>query len=312
MKIIFFGTPDFAVPSLTKLLRHEQIKVQAVVTQPDTRRGRGKDLQFSAVKALAIEHQLPIHQPEKLKKDPNTLSALAEMQADFFVVVAYGQILSAPILAMPKLACVNVHGSLLPKYRGAAPIQWSIVNGETKTGITTMRMDAGIDTGDMLLKAEVDILPTDHAQSLSDRLAVVGADLLLETLTKFHQITPTPQDDRLSTYAPIIRKEDWELILSQPALDLHNRVRGFYPNCWLSFRGDRLKILATELAPDDTTPMGTITQIIKNQGFVIQTGRGGLLVKQLQPANKKPQSGWDFANGARLKVGESVIHENLV
>jgi methionyl-tRNA formyltransferase len=308
MKIVFFGTPDFAVPSLQKVLTHPQMQVLAVVTQPDTRRARGTALQFSPIKALATEYQLPIYQPEKLKRDSDTLSALTAMSADFFVVVAYGQILSPHILAMPKFACINVHGSLLPKYRGSAPIQWSIVNGETQTGVTTMLMDAGIDTGAMLLKAETPILPTDQAQSLSARLAHLGADLLVQTLENFHQIKPIPQDDVQSTYAPMIRKEDWELILSQPALHLHNRVRGFYPNCWLNFRGDRLKILGTEPVPaTSSAPIGTITQIMKNQGFVIQTGDGGLLIKQLQPPNKKTQSGWDFVNGARLNQGESVV-----
>ncbi|MEO1341685.1 MAG: methionyl-tRNA formyltransferase, partial [Cyanobacteria bacterium J06635_13] len=184
MKIVFFGTPQFAVPTLNKLLSHSDMEVVAVVTQPDKRRGRGSKTQPSTVKRIALEHELPVWQPKRIKKDRDTLDLLAATEADVFVVVAYGQILSQEILDMPKLGCINFHGSLLPKYRGAAPIQWSIVNGDRLTGITTMLMDIGMDTGDMLLKAETKIGLLDNAHDLAVRLSSQGAELLIETLFK--------------------------------------------------------------------------------------------------------------------------------
>ena len=182
MKVVFFGTPYFAVPTLEKLLNHGDIEVLAVVTQPDKRRERGNKLIPSPVKTVAIDHNLPVWQPQRIKKESETLTQLRESGADVFVVVAYGQILSPEILDMPRWGCVNVHGSILPKYRGAAPIQWCLYNGETETGITTMLMDVGMDTGAMLLKATTPIKLLDHAQDLAQRLSVIGGDLLIETL----------------------------------------------------------------------------------------------------------------------------------
>ncbi|MFQ3679827.1 MAG: methionyl-tRNA formyltransferase, partial [Pseudanabaenaceae cyanobacterium] len=192
MRIVFFGTPTFAVPTLEALLRSSH-EVLGVITQPDARRGRGNQLSPSPVKAVALAAGLPIWQPPRLKKDPEVLAILNNLAADGFVVVAYGQILPPAVLALPRQGCINVHGSLLPKYRGAAPIQWSLANGETETGVTTMLMDAGIDTGAMLLKAATPIDPADNAETLSDRLAQLGARLLLETLDRLPQLTPIPQ-----------------------------------------------------------------------------------------------------------------------
>ncbi|MEB3335835.1 MAG: methionyl-tRNA formyltransferase, partial [Leptolyngbyaceae bacterium] len=206
MRVIFFGTPHFAVPSLERLIADPECEVLAVVTQPDKRRGRGNQLDPSPVKAIALAHNLPVWQPKSIKKSDETLTQLAESQADAFVVVAYGQILSQRILDMPKLGCINAHGSLLPKYRGAAPIQWSLYHGEAETGITTMLMDAGMDTGPMLLKASTPIGLLDQAQELAQRLAALSADLLVETLLKLEQqtIQPIPQDPDQATYAPLI------------------------------------------------------------------------------------------------------------
>ena len=213
MKIVFFGTPDFAVPTLEKLLNQPDFQVLAVVTQPDKRRERGNKLIPSPVKTVAINHNLPVWQPQRIKKDTETLTQLRECDADVFVVVAYGQILSPEILDMPKLGCVNVHGSILPKYRGAAPIQWCLYNGETETGITTMLMDAGMDTGAMLLKATTPIALLDNAQDLAQRLCVIGGDLLVETLFKLEnrEIAPVPQDEAEATYAPLIQKHNYTL-----------------------------------------------------------------------------------------------------
>ena len=327
MRIVFFGTPQFAVPTLDRLLEHPEFEVVAVVTQPDKRRGRGSQLIPSPVKERAIAHQIPVWQPTRIKKDADTLQQLRETQADAFVVVAYGQILSPEILAMPRLGCINVHGSLLPEYRGAAPIQWCLRHGATVTGITTMQMDAGMDTGPMLLKATVPIGLFDSAADLAQSLANVGADLLIETLLERDRgaLMPEPQDDAQATYAPLIQKSDYELDWSQPAIALHNQVRGFYPACVTIFREAPLKVMATAPISAATLPQlpdalqaqassltdlagqpGEVVALLKNLGPVIQTGDGLLLLQQVQMAGKRPQSGWDFANGARLTLGETL------
>ncbi|BAZ27890.1 methionyl-tRNA formyltransferase [Cylindrospermum sp. NIES-4074] len=328
MKIVFFGTPEFSVPTLEKLLHHPEFEVLGVVTQPDKRRERGNKLTPSPVKTFAITHNLPVWQPERVKKDKETLTQLQELDADVFVVVAYGQILSRKILNMPKLGCVNVHGSILPKYRGAAPIQWCLYNGELETGITTMLMDAGMDTGAMLLKAITPIDLLDNAQVLADSLAATGADLLVETLLKLErqEIVPIPQDNSAATYASLIQKQDYGLDWSKSAIQLHNQIRGFYPNCTATFRNQPLKITATaplgaayvqELPPKLQEVMhklpdlstvsakpGEVVSIIKGVGAIAQTGDGLLLLREVQLAGKRPQSGWDFVNGTRLTVGE--------
>ncbi|GAB1539194.1 methionyl-tRNA formyltransferase [Scytonema sp. NUACC21] len=328
MKIIFFGTPDFAVPTLEKLLNHSDFEVLAVVTQPDKRRGRGNTLTPSPVKTVASAANLPVWQPQRVKKDEETLTQLRESGADAFVVVAYGQILSQEILDMPKLGCINVHGSILPQYRGAAPIQWCLYNGETETGITTMLMDAGMDTGAMLLTATTPIGFLENAHDLAQKLAVMGADLLVETLLKLknREIKPIPQDNSQATYASLIKKEDYRLDWSKSAIQLHNQIRGFYPDCMTTFRNQPLKITATvplgstygyerppeieeiqSKLPDLSTVVGNpgeVVSIAKGIGAIAQTGDGLLLLREVQPAGKRPQSGWDFVNGTRLAVGE--------
>jgi methionyl-tRNA formyltransferase len=315
MRVVFFGTPEFAVPTLQKLFNSSDIEVIGIVTQPDAKRGRGNQTTPSPVKAIAIEHNpnIPIWTPERIKKDADTLTALANSHADVFVVVAYGQILSQAILDMPRYGCINVHGSLLPKYRGAAPIQWAIANGETTLGITTMQMDAGIDTGDMLLKASLEVLPEDHAESGSQKLAALGADLLIETLQNLDKITPIPQDHSQYTYAPTISKELLEIDWTKSAIAIHDQIRGFYPNCYTTFRCQRLKITATEVSNriyDIPNPAGTIYFIEKNIGFTVSTGDGLLLIKEVQPAGKRSQTGWDFVNGTKLINGEVLGRES--
>ncbi|MBD2001270.1 methionyl-tRNA formyltransferase [Leptolyngbya sp. FACHB-541] len=336
MRIIFFGTPQFAVPSLERLLSQPEFELLAVVTQPDKRRGRGNDLIPSPIKALAVEHQLPVWQPRSVKRDAETLEKLRTSQADAFVVVAYGQILSQGILDMPRLGCINAHGSLLPRYRGAAPIQWSLYHGETETGITTMLMDAGMDTGAMLLKTTTPIGLLDTALDLAETLSAVSADLLVETLVGLEQrsLQSIPQDNAQATYAPLIQKQDYQLDWSRPAIALHNQVRGFFPNCVATFRGTVLKVTATlplvatydALLPaelhdikseweslleqasqqhDSLTP-GTVVGLLKNQGALIQTGEGLLLLREVQMAGRRSQSGWDFINGSRLQIGEKI------
>ncbi len=305
MRVVFMGTPAFALPTLQALI--DQHEVVAVVTQPDRKQGRGQKLQPPPVKQLAIEYTIPVWQPERLRKDPETLAALAATEADVFVVVAYGQILPPEVLAMPPRGCINVHGSLLPAYRGAAPIQWAIANGETETGITTMLMDAGLDTGAMLLKAKLPITLEQTAADLMPTLAALGAELLIETLAT--NPAPIPQDDAQSSYAPLLKPEHFRVDWQRPALAIHNQVRGFQPNCFcLDPASERLKVLQTypltdSLEKADEIAVGTITRLLKHEGFAVQTGAGELLLKSVQPAGKKAQSAWDYVNGARLSVG---------
>ena len=328
MKIVFFGTPDFAVPTLSCLLSHPEFEVVGVVTQPDKRRGRGNKLMPPPVKEVALNHSLPVWQPPRIKKDAETLAKLREAEADVFVVVAYGQILSQEILDIPSLGCVNVHGSILPKYRGAAPIQRCLFDGEKTTGITTMLMDAGMDTGAMLLKAFAGISLLDNADSLGDRLAEIGADLLVETLVKLRddKVKAVPQDDAEATYAPMIKSADYVLDWSKSARSLHNQVRGFFPDCTTTFRGNSLKVMAKvpvgpeywlQLPPELRVlerewPVlaelsganGEVVKVVKGLGAIVQTGDGLLLLREVQLPGKKVQSGVDFVNGTRLAAGE--------
>jgi methionyl-tRNA formyltransferase len=335
MNIIYFGTPQFAVSPLAKLIQHPNITVSAVVTQPDRRRGRGTKLIPSPVKALALQQDIPVWQPNRLKKDADTLERLRHSQADAFVVVAYGQLLSQEILDMPRLGCINGHGSILPEYRGAAPIQWCLYHGASETGITTMFMDAGMDTGPMLLKSTIPIKLSDNAHDLAESLSEVTADLLIETIIGLEQgtIQPQPQDNDQATYAPLLSKEDFLIDWSRPSIALHNQVRGFYPNCVTTLRDQPLKIKASipldantvtclaseypaigvdfkgllETLSQQNVQPGVIVDILKNVGPIISTGDGFLIVLEVQLAGKKTQSGWDFANGSRLDVGEKLI-----
>ncbi|MEL6221264.1 MAG: methionyl-tRNA formyltransferase [Cyanobacteria bacterium J06627_8] len=334
MKIIYFGTPQFAVPTLETFIQHSEMAVSAVVTQPDKRRGRGKQLIPSPVKALALQHDIPVWQPHRIKKDPETLDQLRQCKADAFVVVAYGQILSQEILDMPRLGCVNGHGSILPYYRGAAPIQWCLHNGESETGITTMLMDAGMDTGPMLLTSTIPIHLPDNAHNLAHTLSNLTADLLIETLVGLDNetIRPQPQDNNRATYAPLISKDDYAIDWSRSAIALHNQIRGFYPNCTTVLRDQPLKIKASipvepsliHTLETDYSEMdidfkrlseslmgkqdkpGVVIDILKNVGPVVSTGEGGLILIEVQLSGKKTQSGWDFANGTRLEIGEHL------
>ena len=327
MKTVFFGTPQFAVPTLQSLIEHPEFEVVAVVTQPDKRRGRGSKTIPSPVKKVALDHDIPAWQPKRVKKSQATLAKLREANADAFVVVAYGQILSQEILDMPRLGCINVHGSILPAYRGAAPIQWSIYNGDRETGITTMLMDQGMDTGDMLLKAYTQIDLLDNSWDIAIKLADQGADLLIETLLKLdsNSLTPIQQNDDEASYARLIEKADHIIDWSQNAIAIHNQVRAFYPSCITSFRGQQLKVKATiPLVKEYLVQLpeqlqakwqeleelsgysGQIVSNIKNFGTLVQTGSGLLLLTEVQLAGKKSQSGWDFVNGMRLSVGEKL------
>jgi methionyl-tRNA formyltransferase len=328
IKLIFWGTPQFAVPSLQRLLNESEFEVLGVVTQPDKPRGRGKQLTPSPVKQLALEHGLQVWQPSRIKKDEQTLAELRSHQADAFVVVAYGQLLSQEILDMPRLGCINAHGSLLPQYRGAAPIQWSLYNGDPTTGITTMLMDIGMDTGPMLLKESISVGLLEDGIDVGTRLADVSAGLLVETLQKLNQglLEPIPQDNAIATSARLITKPDFAVDWGKPAIALHNQVRAFVPNAVAQFREQPLKILKTvplgqewldalpiELQPlvqtvstldvNDRVP-GQIVYLAKLHGPVVQTGAGLILLQSVQVSGKRSQSGWDFVNGLRVQVGD--------
>lgn len=328
LRVIFWGTPEFAVPSLQRLVDHVDFDVLAVVTQPDKRRGRGNQVMPSPVKAVAVAHNIPVWQPKRVKQDAETLALLEAAQADVFVVVAYGQILSQQILDMPRLGCVNGHGSILPKYRGAAPIQWCLYHGETETGMTTMQMDAGMDTGPMLLTARSPIALLDNSQDLAMRLADLSAELILATLPQLANGTlqPQAQNPDEATYAPLIKKSDFGLDWGKSAIALHNQTRGFYPNGMATFRGESLKVIATvpcmpklwaqlpepwrSLEMDVQSILhnpgqpGEVMAIAKGLGPLVQTGSGLLLLRDVQLAGKKAQSGTDFANGMRVSLGE--------
>lgn len=309
MRVVFFGTAEFAVPTLEHLISDPRFEVACVLTQPDRPQGRGQKLTPPPVKQLALQHGLPVWQPERLRKSVETLEALAATEADFFVVAAYGQILPQSVLDLPARGSINVHGSLLPRYRGAAPIQWAIYNGETETGITTMLMEAGLDTGAMLLKARLAIPPDSNSEHLIPQMARVGGDLLVETLLNFDLIIPEPQNDAESTYAPLIDKQQYLIDWSRSAVQIHNQIRAFYPYAHTLHRGNRLRILKTEI-PDRTPTQdalpGGVINLTKSEGFSVATGEGELLATIVQPAGGRAQPAWDYANGNRLEIGEQL------
>ncbi len=295
LKIIFMGTPDFAVPSLAALV--EKTEVLCVVTQPDKPKGRGHKVLPPPVKIFAEEKNLRVIQPAKVKASA-VVEELSALKPDLIVVVAFGQILSQKILDIPRLGCINVHASLLPKFRGAAPIEWSIIRGEKVTGITTMKMDAGLDTGDMLLKREVEIPDEMILPQLRERLMTLGADLLLETLEKLQlgELQPTKQDDSLSTYAPLLKKETGLIDWTKPAQEIHNLVRGLYGQA----RAGKFKIWRTKLAAQNLSA-GEIK--IVGEKFFVGTGDGSLEILELQAPGSKKLNAADFLRGK--KVGEN-------
>ena len=303
--------PTFAVPTLDALINSE-FPVVGVVTQPDRPRGRGKSVSPSPVKELALAHSLPILQPEKMKH-PEFLKALEQWSPDVIVVTAFGRILPKVILDLPPRGCINVHASLLPAYRGAAPIQWATINGEAQTGITTMLMDEGMDTGAILLQEQVEIYPGDTAGELAIRLAGVGGELLIKTLRGWEaqQITPSIQDESKATMAPLLKKEDGIIPWDRSAIDIVNRIRGLspWPGAYTFYQDDRLTIWKAALEPIEDRDLslsnespGTIIKAEK-QELLVQTGQGLLAIKELQAANRKRMSTEQFLSGSQLRSG---------
>lgn len=311
MRIVFFGTPKFAVPTLTRLLAAPTVEVLGVVTQPDRPQGRGQKLTPSPIKQLAQQQGLLVWQPERLRRDEVVLGELEALRADFFIVVAYGQILPGRVLALPVQGCINVHASLLPKYRGAAPINWAIYHGETQTGATTMLMDVGLDTGPMLRKVNVPIGPRTNCEQLALTLSETGARLLSDTLMHFEDIVPKPQDDGESSQAPLIHKEQYPINWQQSGRQIHNQVRAFYPYVFTYHRGERLRVRDCYLLDMTRTDSkylmpGTVINIIKESGIEVSTGDGVLLLTEVQLAGARVQSAWNYANGCRLAAGEHL------
>ncbi len=310
MRLLFMGTPAFAVPTL-KVLLSSKHTVSAVFTQPDKPSGRGEKLSAPPVKLIALEQRIPVHQPEKLKT-PEWQSVFAELKVDAYVVVAYGKILPQWLLDVPRLGAYNVHASLLPKYRGAAPIHWAIANGETKTGITTMKLDAGMDTGDMLLQHEITIEPEDTCASIHDRLAEIGAELMLKTLEGLEKGTakPIPQDPALATYAPMLKKSDGLLDWSQSAVSLHNRIRAFnpWPGTYTALQAQTLRVWRAQPAEvlGDSLPPGTLLHHSSGAAMVA-CGTGFLKLEEVQLENRKRTSALDFLHGLRLEKTHSIL-----
>lgn len=308
LRIIFMGTPDFACPTLTRLIERGE-NVIAVVTQPDRPKGRGQKLVPPPVKVIAEEHGIPVLQPLKVRA-PEVIAQIRELNPDLIVVVAFGQILPQSLLDIPRHGCINIHASLLPRYRGAAPINWCLINGETETGITTMQMDAGLDTGDMLVKRSISIGPDEDAQSLHDRLSLLGAETIDETLDRLQAgtLTREKQDDALTCYAPMLKKEDGLIDWKQEPQQIKNLVRGFtpWPGAYTTLDGKTLKLYKVSVANECGKP-GDIMAVGKD-GIIVGCGSGSLRIEELQLEGRKRLSASDFLAGCRLEPGIRLGH----
>jgi methionyl-tRNA formyltransferase len=297
-RIVFMGSPDFAVPALRAL--SSLYLVVGVVTQPDRPAGRGRIMKPPAVKEAALQLGLPILQPEKLRQ-PEAMQQLRDWAPDLIVVAAFGQILRPELLDLPKYGCINIHGSLLPRWRGAAPIQTAILAGDVETGVTIMKMDPGVDTGAILSRCSIPIAPEDTAGTLFEKLAPLGADLLLETLPRYlsGELQPQPQPADGITYAPMLKKEAGWLDFSQPAVALERRVRAFtpWPGTWFEWNGSPLKVLHARVSAEIS--LGAGSRLIIEAYPAIGTVEGILILEEVQPAGKKPMSGKAFLAGAR-------------
>ncbi len=307
MKIVFFGSPEAALPSLSGLLAAGH-SVDLIITQPDRPAGRGKTLTASAVKRFALEKKILVLQPEKIRNAPEVLERLATLRPEVQVVVAYGQLIPGPILFLPPHRTLNVHFSLLPKYRGASPVAWSILRGETLTGVTVIELNEKMDEGDILAQAETEIRPEENARNLEGRLAVLGAGLLLAVLDRLAAPVRRPQDHRLASYAPKLKKEDGRLDWSFSAREISLRVRAFtpWPSAFSRLQGRLVKIVegrvfsAQDPAPQ---PGGTILGLSR-EGILVHCGQGSYLITKIQPENRNPMTAFEYSLGARLKPGD--------
>ena len=311
MKIVYMGTPDFAVAPLEAILKagHE---VTAVVTQPDRQKGRGREVQYSPVKECALSYGIPVLQPLKIK-EKDAVEELRKYPADIFVVAAFGQLLSEEILNMPRLGCINIHASLLPAYRGAAPIQWCVINGEEKTGVTIMQMAKGMDTGDILLQKEVVLDEKETGGSLFDRLMETGAELIVEALPKIEagELIPVVQKEELATYAGKITKDMGNIDFAKAAVTIERLIRGLnpWPSAFTHYKGKILKIweadVVSECVNAENPVPGTVITMDK-ESFTLAAGEGALRIRSLQPEGKKRMSCAEFMRGYEVKVGEAL------
>jgi methionyl-tRNA formyltransferase len=315
MRIVFCGTPQFAVPTLKHLLAQSEFEIVGVITQPDRRQGRGLEITFSPVKEAALAAKVPAHQPKKIR-DPENETLLRELAPDCIVIIAYGQIIPARLLDIPKLGWINLHASLLPKYRGAAPINWAIVNGETRTGVTTMRIDAGMDTGDMLLRKEIEIGTKETAGELTERMSEFGGKLMADTLLGLGSgtITAKPQDHAEASYAPMLKKEDGRVDWKRPAVEIYNRMRGFapWPGSYTTFRGETCHVGGEPVSKEEAVELPR--EVARAAPGTLCVGEGELYVtcgdatvlrlQAVKVEGRKLVKGSDFARGARLKSSE--------
>lgn len=306
MRIVFMGTPEFAVPALERLIDSEH-QLLAVVTRPDRPRGRGLKLEPSPVKQCALSHRLKVLQPEKL--DDHFLADLRGRAPDLIVVIAFGQILKPEILSLPRDGCLNLHASLLPKFRGAAPIAWAILQGESETGVTAMQMDEGLDTGPILMQKRLPIAPEDTAGSLHDKLAGLSAELLAETLVglKAGTLSATPQDHGRASYAPSLKKEQGRLDWRKPALELERMVRAFnpWPGCFFQLSGHAVKVWKTRVVPVSGAPGELLS--LAPEGITVACGEDALQLLELQPSGKRRMSAGEFLCGHRLRPGTLLV-----
>lgn len=312
MKVIFMGTPDFAVPTLKGLIN--EYGVEAVLTQPDRPRGRGNKVTPSPIKEVATAYNISVLQPENLRKERDIIDQIKEIKPDIIVVVAYGQILPKEVLDIPKFGCINVHASLLPKYRGAAPYQWAVINGEETTGVTTMYMAEGLDTGDMILKSEIPIEDKDTAGTIHDKLSVIGAKVLLDTLKLIeqNQAPREKQDDSRSTYAPMLKKKDGLIDWNKSSEDIYNLIRGLnpWPSAYTYLDGKILKVWEANISENKYEGLpGQIIDIEDDQ-LLVKTGDGILLLKEIQLQGRKRMPVKEFLKGYEVNTME-VLGVNM-
>lgn len=308
MRVVFMGTPDFAVGTLEAIIKAGH-QVEAVVTQPDKPKGRGKNMQFPPVKEVALKYDIPVYQPVKVKEEAFQ-QVLEKINPEVIVVVAFGQILPQSILSLPKYGCINVHASLLPKYRGAAPIQWAVIDGEKETGVTTMLMDEGLDTGDMLKKVVVPLEEKETGGSLFDKLAQSGAELLLATLEELEQGTcmRTKQDHALSTYAKMLDKKLGKIDFSKSAEEIERLVRGLnpWPSAYTTYNGKTLKIWDADVIERQVDgAVGEVVEVNKKE-LLVKTGKGMLSLKELQLEGKKRMEIDAFLRGNQIEAGTKL------
>jgi methionyl-tRNA formyltransferase len=311
LRMVFCGTPHFAVPALKKLLSQPDFEIAGVFTQPDRPRGRGREVSFSPVKEVALAAGIPVHQPEKIRAAENE-EQLRALAPEVIVIIAYGQIIPGRLLHIPRLGWINLHASLLPKYRGAAPIHWAIASGESVTGNTTMRIDAGMDTGEILLHQELAIGADETAPELMGRLAEAGAELMVETLRGLQagKLSPRPQDHSAASYAPILKREDGRIEWTRPAGEIYNRMRGFdpWPGAYTEFRGQTCHLwghpVSNKISSD---PPGTL--MLQRGNLRVSCGAASTMeLSHVKVEGRKKISAAEFANGARLKEGERFGH----